>query len=106
MKLIQYIKLILLILIPITLLILPANFFDNGKSVCLSVMLFDIECYGFGITRAIMHLIHFDLEEALYFNSLSFIVLPILIYTWQDILRGIIKRLKLKERFIEISKHK
>jgi len=106
MKLIQYIKLILLILIPITLLILPANFFDNGKSVCLSVMLLDIECYGCGITRAIMHLIHFDLEEALYYNSLSFIVLPILIYTWQDLLRRTIKRLKLKERFIEISKHK
>ena len=105
MKLIQYIKLILLILIPITLLILPANFFDNGKSVCLSVMLLDIECYGCGITRAIMHLIHFDLEEALYYNSLSFIVLPILIYTWQDLLRRTIKRLKLKERFIEISKH-
>ena len=100
MKLIQYIKLILLILIPITLLILPANFFDNGKSVCLSVMLLDIECYGCGITRAIMHLIHFDLEEAFYYNSLSFIVLPILIYTWLDLLRGTIKRLKLKERFI------
>jgi hypothetical protein len=106
MKLIQYIKLILLILIPITLLILPANFFDNGKSVCLSVMLLDIECYGCGITRAIMHLIHFDLEEALYYNTLSFIVLPILIYTWQDLLTGTIKRLKLKEKFIEISKHK
>lgn len=106
MKTTEYIKLILLILIPITLLILPANFFDNGKSVCLSVMLLDIECYGCGITRAIMHLIHFDLEEALYYNSLSFIVLPILIYTWQDLLRGTIKRLKLKEKFIEISKHK
>jgi len=100
MKLIQYIKLILLILIPITLLILPVNFFYNGKSVCLSVMLLDIECYGCGITRAIMHLIHFDLEEALYYNSLSFIVLPILIYTWQDLLRGTIKRLKLMEKFM------
>lgn len=100
MRLIQYIKLILLILIPITLLILPANFFDNGKSVCLSVMLLDIECYGCGITRAIMHLIHFDLEEALYYNALSFIVLPLLIYVWQGLLRGTIKRLKLKEKFV------
>jgi hypothetical protein len=100
MKLIQYIKLILLILIPITLLILPANFFDNGKSVCLSVMLLDIECYGCGITRAIMHLLHFDLEEAFYYNILSFIVLPILIYSWQDLLRGTIKRLKLMEKFM------
>jgi hypothetical protein len=100
MKLIQYIKLVLLILIPITLIILPANFFDNGKSVCLSVILLDIECYGCGITRAIMHLIHFDLEEVLYYNILSFIVLPILIYTWQDLLRGTIKRLKLMEKFM------
>jgi hypothetical protein len=47
-----------------------------------------------------MHLIHFDLEEALYYNILSFIVLPILIYTWQDLLRGTIKRLKLMEKFM------
>jgi predicted PurR-regulated permease PerM len=40
------------------------------------------------------------------FGLLSFIVLPILIYTWQDLLKGTIKRLKLKEKFIEISKHK
>ncbi len=94
MKLVLYIKLILLILIPIMLLILPANFFDNGKSVCLSVMLLNIECYGCGITRAIMHLIHFDLEEALYYNTLSFVVLPLLIYAWQDLLRKTIKQLK------------
>ena len=106
MKLIQYIKLILLILIPIMLLILPANFFDNGKSVCLSVMLLDIECYGCGITRAIMHLIHFDFQDALYYNSLSFIVLPLLIYVWQDIFRKGIKQLKLIDKFIEINKLK
>lgn len=104
MKLIQYIKLILLILIPITLLILPANFFDNGKSVCLSVMLLDIECYGCGITRAIMHLIHFDFEEALYYNTLSFVVLPLLIYVWQDLLRKTITQLK--EKSFEINKLK
>lgn len=91
MKSIQYIKLILLILIPIALLILPANFFDNGSSACLSVILLDTECYGCGITRAIMHLIHFDLQEALYYNTLSFIILPLLIYVWQDLLRKTIK---------------
>lgn len=94
MKLIQYIKLILLILIPIILLYLPASFFDNGKSVCLSVILLDIECYACGITRAIMHLIHLDLEEALYYNALSFIVLPLLIYVWQDELKSTIKKIK------------
>ena len=68
--------------IPIVLIILPKDFFDKGDSYCLSVMLFDIECYGCGMTRAIMHLIHLDYEGAFVFNMLSFIVLPIILFLW------------------------
>ena len=73
---------IVLIIIPIVLLVLPADFFDYGNSVCLSIVLFERECFGCGMTRAIQHLIHLDFSTAYMFNKLSFIVLPLLIITY------------------------
>lgn len=46
--------------------------------MCLSKVLAGMECYGCGMTRAIMHLIHLDFTEAYQYNKLSFIVLPLL----------------------------
>ncbi len=63
-----------------TLLILPANYFDKGQSICLSMVLFNKECYGCGMTRAIQHLIHFDFEAAYNFNKVSFIVFPLIVF--------------------------
>lgn len=63
--------------VPVTLLILPADYFDSGESLCLSVRLFGMECYACGMTRAVMHLIHLDINSAAYYNVLSFLVLPL-----------------------------
>ena len=81
----SYLKIVFisfLILFPFVLLVLPANFFDTGKSICLSQLLAGKECFGCGITRAIMHLIHLEFEEAFAYNMLSFIVLPVLGIIW------------------------
>ena len=67
-------------IIGLVLLLLPENFFNSGESICLSVVFFDIECYGCGMTRAIQHLIHFDFDQAWEFNKLSFVVFPLFIY--------------------------
>jgi hypothetical protein len=67
----------LLAAVGVTLLILPAGYFDEGQAMCISVLLLDMECYGCGMTRAIQHLLHFDFEAAYEFNKLSFIVLPL-----------------------------
>lgn len=69
----------------VTLLILPATYFDTGRATCVSVLLFDIECYGCGMTRAIQHLLHLDFEAAYGFNKLSFIVLPlaVIMIAWE-----------------------
>jgi hypothetical protein len=63
-------------------MLLPADFFDSGKSVCLSKIFFDVECYACGLTRGIMHLIHLQFEEAFAYNMLSFVVLPLLAVVW------------------------
>ncbi len=68
--------------VPVFLLSQPANYFDGGRAVCLSVLLFDSPCPACGLTRACMRLIHFDFEGAYYFNRLAFIAMPILAYLW------------------------
>ncbi|MCS7004780.1 MAG: DUF2752 domain-containing protein [Cytophagales bacterium] len=78
-----------MILIPIILVLLPADFFDRGQSLCLSVLLFDVECYGCGMTRALMHLFHFDFRAAWDLNKISFLVFPILSYLYfQELLQS------------------
>jgi hypothetical protein len=85
-KLIHQLKIGGLLVIPLILVLLPAGFFDEGQSVCLSVLLLDIECYGCGMTRAVMHLMHFDFQAAWSFNKLSFIVFPLLVFLWGQFL--------------------
>lgn len=79
----RYLKLLFFISIPIILLLLPYTYFDHGKSISL-FSLFGVEeyVYSTGMTRAIMHLIHFDFNGAWNYNKLSFIVLPLLILFW------------------------
>jgi hypothetical protein len=69
-----------LISLPLVLIILPANFFDSGQSICLSVLILDRECFGCGMTRAVQHLIHLDFIGAYNFNKLSFLVFPTVVY--------------------------
>jgi hypothetical protein len=89
---IQKALLILIMVAPLFLLIMPSNYFDTGESLCLSVRLFDIQCFGCGITRAIMHLIHFEFSAAWSYNKLSFLVLPVLIMFWLYLLGKVTNR--------------
>ena len=84
-----------MIIIPLVLLGLPATYFDTGESLCLSKRLLDMECYGCGITRAIMHLIHLDFEQAWSYNKLSFIVFPLLAFLYAQ---EFLKEVKLTRR--------
>lgn len=86
-KYILYIYLGFLLLCPIVLILLPSTFFDSGDTICVSVLFFDLECYGCGLTRAIQHLIHLEFDQAMNFNKLSLVVLPALIFYYIKELR-------------------
>lgn len=75
---------LILVALPAFLFLLPSDFFDSGQSMCLSVFLLDVECYGCGMTRALMHLIHLDFSVAWAYNKLSFVVLPALFWLWMQ----------------------
>lgn len=88
------IKLAIWVLIPFILLVLPATYFDEGQSLCLSQVLLDTECPGCGMTRSVQHAVHFNFEKAWEFNKLIVIVLPILIYIWIKTLLVLLKKIK------------
>ena len=76
---------------PIVLTMLPANYFDEGQSLCLSVFLLNTECFACGLTRGTMHLIHFDFFTAYSFDKGSFVLFPLLVYLWLKVLYGLVR---------------
>lgn len=83
-KAVHYAWLFALILCPIVLWILPADFFnENTVLACPSQTFFDVECLGCGITRAVMNFHHFDFTEAIFYNALVIAVYPFLVWLWQ-----------------------
>jgi hypothetical protein len=84
------------LILPIILLFLPADFFDNRSSICLSALLLKKQCIGCGITRAVQHFLHFDFKTAWDYNHLVVLVFPLLIYLWIKELVTNYKKIKLK----------
>lgn len=82
LKRLEPVWLFALLIFPIVLWILPPDFFDEGPAVCPSRVFFDIECFGCGMTRAVMHLHHFDYEEAFYYNYGVLLIYPALVIVW------------------------
>lgn len=76
-------KIMSLIFIPVLLWILPANYFDTGQSISIFALL-GVEEYSYstGMTRSIMHLMHFDLQTSWEYNRLGVVVLPLLFLLW------------------------
>lgn len=75
--------LMVLLLTPIILWVFPADAFDYGStSICPSKLIFDIECFGCGMIRAIMHFHHLEIAEAVYHNTGVLILYPGLVLAW------------------------
>jgi len=72
-----------LLLAPIVLWLLPADFFDqDGIITCPSRAFFDIECFGCGMTRAVQHMHHLEFADAVFFNLGVVAIYPALVGVW------------------------
>jgi hypothetical protein len=72
-----------LIAFPIVLWLLPSTFFDNtGFELCPSKAIFNFECFGCGMTRAVMHAHHFEWQDAIFYNYGIVAVYPALVIVW------------------------
>ena len=99
-------RLLFRISIPIVLLALPGNYFDSGRSICISQLFFHLDCPACGLTKACMHLIHFQFEDAYAYNMFSFISFPVLALFWSYLFLKDIKRYKeLKKYNLSIVKN-
>jgi hypothetical protein len=65
---------------------LPPEWLKNQHSICLFKNLTGHECYGCGMTRAILSGIHLQFVNAFHYNKLFIIVLPLLVYIWSKTL--------------------
>ncbi|MFI3239568.1 MAG: DUF2752 domain-containing protein [Bacteroidales bacterium] len=93
-KLIIY--LILYIGIAIIILLIPREWMLNAdESICLSRRLFNIKCYGCGMTRATLAFIHCDFESAWNYNNRVFIIVPLLLYLYLKQLIKLIGKIRL-----------
>ena len=72
----------ILIILPVLIVFIPLELIENSASICISKLFFDKTCYGCGITRAIVNVIHFNFTKAFYYNKAIVIVFPLLIYLW------------------------
>lgn len=97
------ITLIFLFIIPIIIVTLPENYFDTGKSICLSKLILNQECYACGLTRACLHLINLNFEKAFEYNMGSFIIFPLLCILW---IFWIFQERKKISRLLELKKVK
>jgi hypothetical protein len=71
-----------ILLIPVILYLIPLEWLKEQHSICIYKNLTGHECYGCGMTRAILSAIHFKFANAFQYNKLYLIVLPLLIYLW------------------------
>jgi hypothetical protein len=71
-----------ILIIPVAMYFVPLEWLKSQHSICLFRNLTGHECWGCGMTRAMFSAIHLRFYDALNFNRLSLVVLPLLIYIW------------------------
>jgi hypothetical protein len=79
-----------ILLIPAVLYAIDPNWLNNQHSLCLFKNITGHECYGCGMTRAIVSAMHLKFREAWNFNRLVVIVFPLLIWVWIRIVVSLI----------------
>lgn len=80
------IKISLLLLIPIAIYCIPLESWLTGRSICLFKFLLGEECWGCGITRAVVLAMRGDFATSLEHHRAVAVVLPILLYWWVKLL--------------------
>jgi len=78
----QRICFVAILILPALLFCIPVEWLNKQHTICLFKNLFGIECWGCGITRSIISIIHLDFTAAFHYNKLIIIVFPLLVYVW------------------------
>ncbi|MDR0789189.1 MAG: DUF2752 domain-containing protein [Bacteroidales bacterium] len=87
----QKIACFVLLLAPFLLYLIDVDWLNEQHSVCLFQNIFGVKCWGCGITRAVLSVLHLDFAAAWQYNELVVIVFPLLAYLW---LRALVRLFK------------
>ncbi|MFI3286649.1 MAG: DUF2752 domain-containing protein [Rikenellaceae bacterium] len=72
------------LILPTMIYLIPKELIFDGNTLCLFKSIFDIECFGCGMTRAIYLLLHGDINGAVGYNWRVIIVMPLLLTIYID----------------------
>ena len=83
--------LILYFIAPVVLFYIPLDWLNKQHTICLVKNIFGVNCFGCGITRAVISGIQLDFDKSFEYNKMVIIVLPLLIYVWCSKLINLIR---------------
>ena len=81
-----------LALLPLLLILVPTAWLERRRSLCIIKNLTGHNCPGCGMTRAISSASHGQFTQAVRYNKLVVLVLPLLAYQWVQALAKAARR--------------
>lgn len=100
---IQKIKGIGVILIPVALFFIPLGWLQHQHTICIFKNITGHDCYGCGMTRAILSSLHLRFIDAYHYNKLVFVVLPLLVFIWLKLLINCINKVSLQANSYSVN---
>lgn len=86
----KILKLSVLVLLPFSLLFFSLDVLETKPTICLFKNIFGVECWGCGITKAVIAVVQCQFVRAFHYNKLVVIVFPLLVYAWiREIVRTV-----------------
>lgn len=80
---VKYWRAIAVALLPLALYFIPReSFFEHTHTLCLVHNLTGEECWGCGMSRALLSVMYFDFEAAWNYHRGVVVVAPILVWLW------------------------
>jgi hypothetical protein len=77
----------LVAVLPLVALLIPTRLIERHPAPCLFTALAGVRCPGCGMTRAVSCAIHGRFRDAIHYNPLVVIVLPLAAFEWLQFMR-------------------
>lgn len=82
----------LYIVFPIVLFMVPLDWLQKQPTICFVKNIFGVNCFGCGITKAVISGVQLNFTKAFEYNKMVIIVLPMLMYVWFNHLKSLVQK--------------
>ena len=92
-RLVKYWRAVAVALLPLALYFIPReSFFEHTHTLCLVHWFTGEECWGCGMSRALMSLMYLDFESAWAYHRGVVVVAPVLAWLWLKWIVRLVRR--------------